>query len=122
MMQAQRLSGLATIVLAATWVSSCGGDKSAAGPGVDLKTKTVSIGLLSDESGPAAVVGRPYAWGKRILATEINAGGSGLLPEGWKVELVERDYAYNPQRAVQLFNEIRDQVLFFGHNSVYRPS
>lgn len=86
----------------------------AAAPGVDLAGKTISIGVLNDESGPVSAIGRPWGAGLRVLAAQINAGGSGLLPEGWKVQLVERDHAYNPQRSVQLFNEIRDQVLFIG--------
>ena len=83
-------------------------------PGVDAANKTVSIGILNDESGPGAAIGRPWGTGLRVLASQINAGGSGLLPEGWKVKLVERDHGYNPQRSVQLFNEIRDEVLFIG--------
>lgn len=101
---------LASVVL----LSACG-DKSTAegsGPGVDLERKVLRIGALNDESGPVAAIGRPYAQGKRILVHEINRGDSGLLPEGWTVELVERDHGYNPQRSVQTFNEIRDQVLF----------
>jgi ABC-type branched-subunit amino acid transport system substrate-binding protein len=86
----------------------------AAAPGVDLQNKTVAIGVLNDESGPVAAIGRPYGAGLRILARQINAGGSGYLPEGWKITLIERDHGYNPQRSVQLFNEIRDQVLFIG--------
>ncbi|MGQ0586500.1 MAG: ABC transporter substrate-binding protein [Gammaproteobacteria bacterium] len=92
------------------------GDRDSQGStkhGVDLAAKTISIGVLNDESGPAAAIGRPWGTGLRVLAAQINAGGSGLLPEGWKVRLVERDHGYNPQRSVQLFNEIRDQVLFF---------
>ena len=85
-----------------------------AAPGVDLANKTVAIGILNDESGPVAAIGRPWGTGLRVLAAQINAGGSGLLPEGWKIRLVERDHAYNPQRSVQLFNEIRDDVLFVG--------
>lgn len=89
-----------------------GGATTKAAPGVDVTNKRVRIGVLNAESGPAAAIGKPYAVGKRMLAQQINAGGSGLLPDGWKVELVERDHGYNPQRSVQLFNEIRDQVLF----------
>lgn len=81
------------------------------GPGVDLATKTVRLGVLNDESGPAAAIGKPFAVGKRIVAALVNAGGSGLLPEGWKVELVEKDHGYNPQKSVQAYNEIKDQVL-----------
>ena len=80
--------------------------------GVDLENKVVRIGVLNGESGPAAVVGKPTAVGKRMLASQINAGNSGLLPEGWTIELIERDHGYNPQRSVQMFNEIRDDVLY----------
>jgi ABC-type branched-subunit amino acid transport system substrate-binding protein len=80
--------------------------------GVDLATKTIRIGTLNDESGPAATIGKPYAIGKRVLAAQINAGGSGLLPDGWKLELVEKDHGYNPQKSVQAYNQIKDQVLF----------
>jgi len=100
------------LVLCAT---ACGEPQGpVAAPGVDLATRTVSIGILNDESGAAAAIGRPWGVGLRVLASQVNAGGSGLLPEGWKVQLVERDHGYNPQRSVQLFNEIRDQVLFVG--------
>lgn len=107
---------LCALVLAGA-VSGCGEREAqgpAAAPGVDLAAKTISIGILNDESGPVAAIGRPWGTGLRVLAAQINAGGSGLLPEGWKVKLVERDHGYNPQRSVQLFNEIRDQVLFIG--------
>jgi ABC-type branched-subunit amino acid transport system substrate-binding protein len=115
-----------------------GGDKTAAGPsaaeapaepkaaeaeapaqaglkvdkGVDLATKTIKIGALNDESGPAATIGKPYAAAKRMIAAQINAGGSGLLPEGWKVELVEKDHGYNAQKALQAYKQIQDDVLF----------
>lgn len=82
--------------------------------GVDLDSKTIKIGALNDESGPALVIGKPYAAGKRILAAEVNAGGSGILPDGWKVELVEKDHGYNPQKSVQAYQEIKDDVLFIG--------
>ncbi len=102
--------------LAALLIAACGDReaKAPAAPGVDLAGKTISIGVLNDESGAAAAIGRPWGTGLRVLAAQINAGGSGLLPEGWKIQLVERDHGYNPQRSVQMYNEIRDQVLFIG--------
>ncbi|MFI5307879.1 MAG: ABC transporter substrate-binding protein, partial [Polyangiales bacterium] len=84
--------------------------------GVDLEHKTVRLGVLNDESGPAATIGKPEAVGKRVLAAQINAGGSGLLPEGWKIQLVERDHAYNPQKSVQAYNAIKDDVLMLAHS------
>lgn len=85
-----------------------------AGPGVDVEKKIVRIGILNDLSGPAAAIGKPYAEGKRLLAARINAGGSGLLPEGWKVELIERDHGYNPANSMKVFKEIREDILFIG--------
>lgn len=82
--------------------------------GVDVEAQVITIGTLNDESGPAAGIGKPFAAGKRLAAARVNAGNSGLLPEGWKVELVERDHGYNPQKSVQAYNEIKDEVLFFG--------
>lgn len=82
--------------------------------GVDMEKKVIRIGALNDESGPAAAIGKPYAVGKRVLAAEINAGGSGYLPDGWKIELVEKDHGYNPGKSEQAYKQIKDQVLFIG--------
>lgn len=82
--------------------------------GVDAVAKVISIGALNDESGPAAAIGKPFAVGKRLLAARINAGGSGLLPDGWTVKLVERDHGYNPTASVQAYDAIKDDVLFIG--------
>ena len=85
-----------------------------AGRGVDVEAKVIRIGTLDDESGPAAAIGRPFAVGKQLLAAHVNAGGSGILPDGWTVELVSRDHGYNPQRSVEAYNEIKNDVLFIG--------
>ena len=79
--------------------------------GVDLASKTIRLGALNDESGPAAAIGKPYAWGKRILAAQVNAGGSGILPDGWKVELVEKDHGYDPGKSQQAYESIKGDVL-----------
>lgn len=82
--------------------------------GIDLEKKILRIGMLNDESGPAAAIGKPYAIGKRVLAKQVNAGKSGLLPEDWQVELIERDHGYNPGKAEQHYKEIKDRVLLIG--------
>lgn len=106
-------------ILTIGFLAACSGgneaDSTAQGskvPGVDLDRKIIRIGALNGESGPAAVIGKPYALGKRMLVQKVNEGNSGILPDGWKIELVERDHGYNPQRSVQMFNEIREDVLF----------
>ena len=58
-------------------------------------------------------MGKPFAIGKRILAEQVNAGGSGLS-EGWKVKLVEKDHGYNPAKAKDAYNELKNDVLFIG--------
>jgi ABC-type branched-subunit amino acid transport system substrate-binding protein len=82
--------------------------------GVDMKNKVVSVGMLNDESGPGAAIGKPFASGKRLLVQRINAGQSGLLPEGWTIKLIEKDHGYNPQQSVQQYNAIKNDVLFIG--------
>ncbi len=82
--------------------------------GVDVSAKKIRVGALNDESGPGAVIGKPFADGKRLLAAVINQGGTGALPEGWTIELVERDHGYNPSNAVAGLNEIKGEVLFVG--------
>ena len=81
-------------------------------PGVDMAKKVVRVGALNDESGPAKTIGLPFANGKRLLAAAVNSGAVKALPDGWKIELVEKDHGYNPQQSVQLYKEIKDQVLF----------
>jgi ABC-type branched-subunit amino acid transport system substrate-binding protein len=80
--------------------------------GVDPGAKKVTIGVLNDQSGPAATIGRPYALGKEILVQAVNGGDVKILPEGWTLELVSKDHAYNPQQSVQQFNAIKNDVLF----------
>lgn len=78
------------------------------GKGVDATSRVIKIGALNDESGPAAAIGKPFAVGKRLLAKVADE----MLPEGWSVALVERDHGYNPQKSVQAYNEIKDDVLY----------
>ncbi|MEX2530547.1 MAG: ABC transporter substrate-binding protein [Gemmatimonadota bacterium] len=91
----------------------CGDAATEGAPGVDLDAQILRVGALNDESGPAASIGRPYAEGVRVAVARANAGELDFLPEGWRIELIERDHGYNPQQSVQAYNEIRDRVLFF---------
>ena len=120
-MQSPRcLPGL-VFLLSVAWMG-CGGGGGQEAPsttasivadvGVDLDGRVIRIGALNDVSGPAAAIGVPYAVGKRVLVEQVNAGGSGLLPEGWTLELVEEDHGYNPQASVQAYNKIQADVLF----------
>jgi ABC-type branched-subunit amino acid transport system substrate-binding protein len=80
-----------------------------AGPGVDVNAKTITLGILSPYSGPVAdPVGVPLARGVETFFKHINDNG-GI--DGYKVLFKEEDTKYDPQTAVQLYNQIHNQVL-----------
>src|SRR6266487_4592410 len=92
--------------------SSSSGNNSGglkAGPGVDVKNKTITLGILSPYSGPVAdPIGIPLANGVKAYFNHINDNG-GI--NGFKVKFLEEDTQYNPQIEVQKYNQIRNQVL-----------
>jgi ABC-type branched-subunit amino acid transport system substrate-binding protein len=92
---------------------SGGGGALKTGPGVDAKTKTISLGVLSPLSGPVAAIGKPLTAGQETYFRAVNAGG-GI--DGWKVKLVEQDSKYDPQTQVQAYNRIADKVAFIGQS------
>jgi ABC-type branched-subunit amino acid transport system substrate-binding protein len=121
---AKRLGVLGSAALAALAIVACGTGSSGggsssssggfkAGPGVDVKTKTISAGVLSPLSGPVAVIGGPLTAGQQTYFTYLNDHG-GI--DGWKVKLVERDTKYDPQTEVEDFNQISGQVAFIAQS------
>jgi ABC-type branched-subunit amino acid transport system substrate-binding protein len=103
---------LACCVLAVA-VSACGKKVESQGksPGVDPARKVITLGALNDESGPAKTLGVAIANGKRLIVKAVQAGAL-KLPDGWTIELLEKDHGYNPQQSVQLYKEIQPKVLF----------
>jgi ABC-type branched-subunit amino acid transport system substrate-binding protein len=80
-----------------------------AGPGVDVTNKTITLGILSPYSGPVAdPIGIPLAKGIEVYFDSVNASG-GI--DGYKVKFLDEDTQYNPQLAVQLYNQIHTKVL-----------
>jgi ABC-type branched-subunit amino acid transport system substrate-binding protein len=112
--------GVIAVGVAACGTGSSGGGSGGSttagikfGPGVDAKTKTISLGVLSPLSGPVAVIGKPLTAGQEAYFKSVNASG-GI--DGWKVNLIERDSKYDPQTEVQAFNQIADQVAFIAQS------
>jgi ABC-type branched-subunit amino acid transport system substrate-binding protein len=99
------------MVLSGCANSSTGSSTSSlkAGPGVDVTNKTITLGILSPYSGPVAdPIGIPLAKGIEVYFDSVNASG-GI--DGYKVKFIEEDTQYNPQLAVQLYNQIHTKVL-----------
>src|SRR5437588_1657779 len=89
--------------------NSSSGSSLKTGPGVDVASKTITLGILSPYSGPvAAPVGDPLARGVEVYFKHVNDNG-GI--NGYKVKFLEEDTQYNPQIQVQLYNQIHNQVL-----------
>ncbi len=89
--------------------SSTGAGGIKAGPGVNLSTKTITLGILSPYSGPVAgPIGIPLANGVKAFFYHVNDHG-GI--DGFKVKFLEEDTQYNPQLEVQKYNQIHNQVL-----------
>jgi ABC-type branched-subunit amino acid transport system substrate-binding protein len=82
--------------------------------GVDLEAGTITVGLLSDLSGPFAPLVQVIVSGQEMYWADVNAnGGIG----GMEVQLETRDTAYDPAIHVQLYEELKTQVVAFGHST-----
>jgi len=82
--------------------------------GVDLDAGTITVGLLSDLSGPfQGLVGAIVAGQEAYWAT-VNANG-GI--EGLTVDLEVRDTGYDVPTHVTLYQELKDQVVAIGHST-----
>ena len=83
------------------------------GPGIDTSAKTITIGIITPLSGPAAVIGKPLTEGNEAYFKHINDNG-GI--NGYKINFVEKDDKYNPQTHVTLYNELAPQMAIFGQS------
>ena len=89
--------------------SNGNGNTLKAGPGVDMTKKTITLGIISPQSGPvAAPIGDPLALGVKVFFDHVNDNG-GI--NGFKVKFLEEDSQYNAQVAVQKYNQIHNQIL-----------
>ena len=82
----------------------------ATGPGFD--GTTIKVGVISDLSGPVAIIGVPLTAGGQVYYDYINSQG-GVAGQ-YLIETVEVDHQYNPATAVQVYNEVKDDVVVLG--------
>ncbi|MDJ0924830.1 MAG: ABC transporter substrate-binding protein [Acidimicrobiia bacterium] len=82
--------------------------------GVDLEAGTISIGMLSDLTGGFGPLVTPIVAGHEAYWGNVNANG-GI--HGLQVELVVRDTVYDVTNHVTLYEELKDQVVAFGHST-----
>jgi len=82
--------------------------------GVDHEAGTITVGLLSDLTGPFSALVQPVVDGYQAKVNEINANG-GIF--GLQIELEVRDTVYSVDTHVQLYEELRDSVVMLGHST-----
>ena len=127
-MKRRRVVSVALVGAAALVVAACGGSTKntttnttaangtpttccvapktlAAAPGFDPSTNTIHLGVITPLTGPAAVIGKPLTSGTETWFKYINSTGG--IAGKYKVVLDEKDSQYNPQMAVQDYNEIK---------------
>ncbi len=81
--------------------------------GVDLENGTITVGLLSDLTGFFSFLVQGVVDGYQAYVDEINANG-GI--NGLMIELEVFDTVYQADNTVLGFNELKDQVVAFGHS------
>ncbi|MXX57159.1 MAG: ABC transporter substrate-binding protein [Gemmatimonadetes bacterium] len=103
-----RLCLLATAGLLA-FGGACGGD----GGGDGTADNAIKVGAIFDLTGPTADVGTDYADGMRGYVDWVNMQG-GI--EGRPIDLIYQDYAYQVDRAEQLYSQFvaEGAVVFMG--------
>lgn len=82
-----------------------GGSASGSVPG--LTDDTITLGVLTDISGPIALNGKQFLAGTRLYAERLNASG-GVC--GRDVVLEVADHQYDVQKSVTEYNAIKDKV------------
>ncbi|MGF1616999.1 MAG: ABC transporter substrate-binding protein [Acidimicrobiia bacterium] len=82
--------------------------------GVDLEAGTITIGLLSDLTGDFGPLVTPIVAGHNAYWGQVNATG-GI--NGLMVQLEVVDTVYSVTNHVQFYEELKDQVVAFGHST-----
>ena len=120
---ARLLVPLLVVVLVA---GACGGnaddedttDTTGGGDGAEAPAETagfdgttITLGVVTPQTGIAAVIGKPLTNGNQVFFEALNAKGG--IAGKYKVELRIVDSRYEPQTAVQQYNAVKDSVVAF---------
>jgi ABC-type branched-subunit amino acid transport system substrate-binding protein len=102
---------LAAVLTAVVAASACGSaDQPAVKSGPGVTENSISLGVLTDMSGPFAPTALVRIKGYELFIGELNARG-GVC--GRKVELTTKDHGFNVQRALDGYFELEPKVLGF---------
>ncbi len=118
--QGLRVAGLAVAVVltaasCSTKAADTGGDTgNGGGDPNELTTDfgvtddTITLGILTDLTGPFAALSTAIVQGNQLVYNQVNADG-GICDR--QIELIIEDHGYDVQRAVQLYAEVAPEVV-----------
>lgn len=86
-----------------------GGDAAGA-PGFD--GETITLGVITPQTGRAAVIGNPLTRGNRVFFQALNEEEGGIAGR-YPVELTIADSRYEAPTAVQAYNRLKNEVVMF---------
>lgn len=109
-MKARSLAAVAVTGLLTLSACSSKGEDSASGSGTGVGDDSITLGVITDQTGPFKDLGNGTVSGHEIWVEETNADG-GVC--GRDVELLIRDHAYSADTGVLQYQEIEPQVLGF---------
>lgn len=89
--------------------SSSKGKKGAPGTTTGFDGKTITLGVISPQTGIASIIGLPLTNGGRVYFQALNAKGG--VAGKYKVRLEVRDSQYNSNIAQQNYADLRDRVV-----------
>ncbi|NUK34936.1 ABC transporter substrate-binding protein [Streptomyces lunaelactis] len=99
------LSATACSTKSGTGTDTAGSDGVKTGPGVT--EKTITLGALTDLTGPYASLGKSIVNAQQLYADQLNASG-GVC--GRTVRITVKDHGYDVQKAVTAFTETEPNV------------
>jgi ABC-type branched-subunit amino acid transport system substrate-binding protein len=90
--------------------------------GVDVEAKTIKVGQLADITNfqAFAALVNPIMDGQKMYWDWVNANGG--IGDGYMVEMVTRDTAYNVEQHIAAYDEIHDQVVAISHSTGSPPT
>jgi ABC-type branched-subunit amino acid transport system substrate-binding protein len=103
------LAGPALVLVVALTMAACrAGTAGDAQTGPGVTADTIRLGVLTDLTGPFSAGGKNLLQGTQLYWHQQNQAGGAC---DRKVELLVRDHAYNPQKAVGHYRELAPDVL-----------
>src|SRR5579863_9281080 len=100
-------SSVATSSSSADSNSTSGGTSVAAATAPGVTSSTISLGYLTDLSGPGSGAGTELWEGSKLYVDQVNSSG-GVC--GRQVKLSVQDDDYDPQTALSLYQQSSTQV------------